>query len=255
MLIVVIVGSETAYAIAREEHIVVFLVVLLGVAEAYATVVADLHSVHTVILGIAGIVLLRPSGMIVCNEKSRLFYTRDALVDRLGRVFGLELGLVGKICLVLILVEMLAVEPAHLLYVIGIFCDKAHMANALNVADRMYLGLGKRDLPTVEGEKFIVRKLGVVGDENIVIGVGNYRISRIFIELLNLLRSQTSVRQYGVKMKTCLVEMTRFGQKILFHFDSSKIFAASKKTCGIVLFRIFGGIFSFLFRIYNDLYL
>ena len=58
-----------------------------------------------------------------------------------------------------VLIEMLAVEPADLLYVVGILCDKAHMANTLDVADGMDLGLGKGDLPAVESEEFLIGKL------------------------------------------------------------------------------------------------
>ena len=217
MLVVVIVRAKASNAIAREKHIVIYAVILLGVADSYATEVADLHSVHTVILGIAGIVLLRPGGVIVCNEKSRLFYACDALVDRLGRVFGLKFGLVSKICLVLVLIEMLTMEPADLLYVIGIFCNKAHMANALNVADRMYLGLGKRDLPAVEGEKFVIGKLCVVRNENVVVGISDTGVSLVLIDFLYLLGGQTTVRKHGMTVKICLVEITRFGQKMLFH--------------------------------------
>ena len=148
----------------------------------------------------------------------------------------------------LVLVEMLAVEPADLLYVIGILSDEAHMADALDVADLVGLGLGEGDLPAVEGEEFIVGKLRVVGDENVVVGVGNNGISGVFIELLDLLGCQNAIRDIGMAMKICLVEITRFGQKILFHFDSSKIFDRRRNKSAVLIYSAFsaGSLFFFL---------
>jgi hypothetical protein len=47
-------------------------------------------------------------------------------------------------------------------------------------------------------------------------------------------------------VEICLVEITRFGQKIFFHFDSSKIFAASKKLAAL-FYSAFSAVFSVFF--------
>jgi hypothetical protein len=129
---------------------------------------------------------------------------------------------------------MLAVEPADLLYVLGILGDKAHMAYALYAVELVYLGLGKCDLPAVESEKFRVGELGVMRNENIVIGISNNGISLVLIDLLDLLGGQSTVGKNGVTVKICFVEVSRFGEQVLFHNVSSKFLksASLTETCG-----------------------
>jgi hypothetical protein len=91
------------------------------------------------------------------------------------------------------------------------------MAYALNAVDRGDLRLGEGDLPAVKGEKFIIGKLRVVRNENVVVGISDDGISRVLIDFFDLLGCQTTVRKHGMTVKICLVKITRFGQKMLFH--------------------------------------
>ena len=73
------------------------------------------------------------------------------------------------------------------------------------------LGLVCLNLKAVQGKEILVGQLGM-GNENVVIGVGNNGISLCRVGRLNLFGGQRAVGDGGVAMQICFVEKSIFGQ-------------------------------------------
>ena len=72
------------------------------------------------------------------------------------------------------------------------------------------------NLKAVKRKKAIIVKI-IMRDHNIVVCVSNDRISQTLVKLLKLGRRKLAVGIIGVAVQICLVEITCFLQKILFH--------------------------------------
>ena len=219
--VVIVVCTDAIKSLARAEHIVVDSGVVILIAVLDTASVEHFKGVHALVLHIVGVVLKRPGGVIVGHEKA-LFPARSYhIVDALGRkhtdvlpVFVLSyLGyMIARVAPHVFFV------PAGLSQVILLKCDEADMT-ALLVSVLIYLLFVYRRLKAVEGEKAIVIKLGV-RNHNLMLRISNYRKAELFIYILYLGGSSPTVREGGVAMKICLIEVSVLGQNKFFHDHS-----------------------------------
>ena len=223
--VVVVVSADAVYSLSSAEHIVVNSGVVIVKASTDTRAVEYLKGVHSVEIHVIGVVLERPRGVIVGYEKSCVAAHLHVLAAALS-------GMLTPIV-------RLALVKLHEMSVVGRVSEKIRFS----VPTGLYLGLGVKSytaemtgfenieiigslvawliglyLEAVEGEKLVVAKLGMA-NENVVVGVGNYRISLIEIYLLYLFGSAFSVGQISVAVKICLVKIFVLRKKNLFHTE------------------------------------
>ena len=219
--VVIVVSADAVKSLARAEHIVVNSRIVVLVAVLDTASVEHFKGVHALVLHIVGVVLKRPGGVIVGHEKALFPACSYHIVDALGRKHT-DVLLVFVLSYLGYMIARVAPHvffvPAGLSYVILLKCDEADMT-ALLVSVLIYLLFVYRRLKAVEGEEVLVVKLGV-RHHNLMLCVSDDRKSKLFIYLLYLGRSSPTVREGGMAMKICLIEITLLGQNKLFHSNS-----------------------------------
>ena len=163
--VVVVVRADAEYLVSAAKNIVVNSGVVVVVSNCITTAVEHLKGVHSLITHIVGVILKRPGGVVVGNEKSLVsalcHHIADTLCTKAANVVGLvfvdsDLGLVRQGVTPHVSLSV----PAGLNDVVGIDRDKAHVAT-LFVAERVCLGLVDLCLKAVEREEALVVKLGM----------------------------------------------------------------------------------------------
>ncbi len=95
ILVVIVVGGDAEKAFPSAEHVAVDPAVVVVVAFVETAEVDDLHRGEPFKLHVVGPVLLRPGGVVVCDEISRVTPRLYHRVCAFGAVPALKVGLVG----------------------------------------------------------------------------------------------------------------------------------------------------------------
>jgi hypothetical protein len=204
VLVVVIVARVASNANTVAEKLVIKHLIVLKIVDEIGIRVVHLKAVPARELEDIVGVLHRPGGMIEGNEITVIGRGLDILVYVLHRILA---GLLRTyavenrgIALVILAVDLVVAD----VFVIVLLARKEREVNLgqETVALRLFVGADIRFI-TREKQKFIVGQIVVRAGEAMV-GDRKNLIARVLISFLELLGSQSAVRDGTVAMKICL---------------------------------------------------
>jgi hypothetical protein len=212
----VVIAADTEDPLAASENIVVFLLIVVVIAFHNGGVVADLHSVHAMILRIVRVVIQRPVGVVIGDEEAILPTSSDDLVNARRGMIPDEIRFVLIKELHLIPINghrPIGTGPtgamlADMLDIIRVQCHKTDMGRFL-VAPRLIAIIRDAHLVAVQREKILVCQLRV-GNKDLMVGIGDDGIALCYIEFLHLGRCESAIRDGGVAVQIGFVEIAFF---------------------------------------------
>ena len=212
---VVVICSNGKNAAAGTQQIVVHSGIIVHKAAVPCAVVHDLHGRHAFVLDVVFVMLCRPGGVVIGDKKALFPSLLHHIADTLRginpdiiRLFFIKLRLLPVFrCIA----EQIGFPvPAGLLQVIRFQRDQAHMAGFCqaeipvpNRIDFHFIAMQRQEI--------LICQI-IVGDHNVVIGVGDYRIPMGHIVLFDLFRGQMPIGDGAVTMQICFVKLAIFRQ-------------------------------------------